>query len=95
MSGGLAFVYVPKGLFRDQCNLEMVDLVPVEDYKDVAQLSNLINRHVLYTGSTVGDAIVNDFSAALGHFVKVFPRDYRRVIEQSKIVQRQWELVNN
>ena len=72
----------------------MVDLVPVEDYKDVGLLSNLINRHVLYTGSEIGDEIVNDFPTALGAFVKVFPRDYRRVLEQSKIVQRQWELIN-
>ena len=73
MSGGLAFVYDPDGTFRDRCNLEMVDLLPVEDYKDIGLLSNLINRHVLYTGSTVGDAIVNDFAAALPRFVKVFP----------------------
>jgi glutamate synthase (NADPH) large chain len=94
MSGGIAFIYDPDGVFRDRCNLEMVDLVPVEDYKDIGLLSNLVNRHVLYTGSTVGDEIVNDFPAALGRFIKVFPRDYRRVLEQSKIVQRQWELVN-
>ena len=36
----------------------------------------------------------HDFPAALGRFIKVFPRDYRRVLEQSKIMQRQWELVN-
>jgi glutamate synthase (NADPH/NADH) large chain/glutamate synthase (ferredoxin) len=94
MSGGIAFVYDPDEVFRDQCNLEMVDLVPVEDYKDIALLSNLVNRHVLYTGSQTGDEIVNDFSTALGRFVKVFPRDYRRVLEQSKVVQRQWELIN-
>jgi glutamate synthase (NADPH/NADH) large chain/glutamate synthase (ferredoxin) len=94
MSGGYAFVYDPDGTFRDRCNPEMVDLVPVEDYKDVGLLSNLVNRHVLYTGSVVGDAIVNDFAAALERFVKVFPKDYRRVLEQSKIVQRQWELIN-
>jgi glutamate synthase (NADPH/NADH) large chain/glutamate synthase (ferredoxin) len=94
MSGGIAFIYDPDDAFRDQCNHEMVDLLPVEDYKDIALLSNLVNRHVLYTGSKTGDAIVNDFSAALGRFVKVFPRDYRRVLERSKIVQRQWELIN-
>ncbi len=94
MSSGIAFVYDPEGLFRDRCNPEMVDLMPVEDYKDIGLLSNLVNRHVLYTGSTVGDEIVNDFPTALGHFVKVFPRDYRRVLERSKIVQRQWELIN-
>jgi len=94
MSGGLAFVYDPDGTFKQNCNLEMVDLVPVEEYKDVGVLSNLVNRHVLFTGSTVGDAIANDFAAALPKFVKVFPKDYRRVLEQSKLVQRQWELVN-
>ncbi|WP_246173573.1 glutamate synthase large subunit [Limnoglobus roseus] len=94
MSGGLAFIYDPDETFREQCNLEMVDLVPVVEYKDVGLLSNLINRHVLYTGSSVGNEIVNDFGAALGRFVKVFPKDYRRVLEQSRQVQRQWELVN-
>jgi glutamate synthase (NADPH/NADH) large chain/glutamate synthase (ferredoxin) len=94
MSGGIAFVHDPEGRFRDRCTLEMVDLVAVEDYKDVGLLSNLINRHVHYTGSTIGGAIVDDFSTALGSFVKVFPRDYRRVLEQSRIVQRQWELIN-
>jgi glutamate synthase (NADPH/NADH) large chain/glutamate synthase (ferredoxin) len=94
MSGGFAFIYDPDGSFRDQCNLEMVDLLPVEDYKDIGLLSNLINRHVLYTGSTIGEQIVNEFSTALGRFVKVFPRDYRRVLELNKVAQRQWELVN-
>ncbi len=94
MSGGFAYVYDPDGDFRDNCNQEMVDLLPVEDYKDIGALSNLINRHVLYTGSPVGDAIANDFASALPRFVKVFPRDYRRVLEQSKAIQRQWELVN-
>ncbi len=94
MSGGIAFVYDVDGAFRDRCNLEMVDLVPVDDYKDIALLSNLVSRHVLYTGSPVADALVTDFAAALTRFVKVFPRDYRQVIEQHKLVQRQWELVN-
>ncbi|MDR3636859.1 MAG: glutamate synthase large subunit [Isosphaeraceae bacterium] len=94
MSGGFAFVYDVDGTFRERCNLEMVDLLPVEDYKDIGMLSNLINRHVLYTGSPIGEEIVNDFSAALGRFVKVFPRDYRRVLEMNKIAQRQWELIN-
>ncbi|HEY1187533.1 MAG TPA: glutamate synthase large subunit, partial [Gemmata sp.] len=94
MSGGFAYVYDPHGQFRENCNLEMVDLLPVEEYKDVGTLSNLINRHVLYTGSTVGNEIVNDFGGALPKFVKVYPKDYRRVLEQNKAVQRQWELVN-
>ncbi len=94
MSGGVAFVYDPDGAFRARCNLEMVDLLGVDDYKDIAQLSNLVNRHALHTASGVADAIVNDFPTALTKFVKVFPRDYRLALEQSRVVQRQWELVN-
>jgi glutamate synthase (NADPH) large chain len=94
MSGGLAFVYDPDETFRHRCNLEMVDLVRVEDYKDIGTLNNLLNRHVLYTGSPVAEEIVNDFSSALERFVKVYPKDYRKVLEQSKLVQRQWELIN-
>jgi len=94
MSGGFAYVYDPDGTFRENCNTEMVDLVPVDEYKDIGVLGNLLNRHVLYTGSEVADAIVNDFAGELGNFVKVFPKDYRRVLEQSRAIQRQWELVN-
>ena len=43
-------------------------------------MSNLINRHVLYTGSRVADDITNDFAAALRHFVKVFPKEYQRAL---------------
>jgi glutamate synthase (NADPH/NADH) large chain/glutamate synthase (ferredoxin) len=64
------------------------------DFKDIATISNLINRHVLYTGSTIAENIVNDFSTALSHFKKVFPKDYRRVLEAKRVAQRQWELVN-
>lgn len=74
MSGGLAFVYDIDGDFKDNCNHEMVDLVPIVDYKDIATISNLVNRHVLYTGSTVAENIVNDFSTALSHFKRCSPR---------------------
>jgi glutamate synthase domain-containing protein 3 len=94
MSGGFAYIYDVDGSFRDRCNPEMVDLLPIEDYKDIGLLSNLVNRHVLNTGSKIGEEIVNDFPSALGRFIKVFPRDYRRVLEQTRLVQRQWELVN-
>ena len=94
MSGGLAYVYDPDGTFRGRCNPEMVDLVEVDEYKDVGVLSNLLNRHVLYTGSVVADAIVNDFARLVANFVKVFPKDYRRVLEQSRAYQRQMELIN-
>ena len=95
MGEGIAFIYDPDDVFRDRCNTR--DGRPRAgraDYKDIGLLSNLVNRHVLYTGSKMAEENINDYPAAQGRFVKVFPSDYRRVLEQSKIVQRQWELIN-
>ncbi len=79
MSGGIAFVYDVKGLFPSLCNLEMIDLDPVED-EDVASLKQLILDHYLYTGSTVAKFVLDDLENQLRHFVKVFPRDYKRAL---------------
>jgi glutamate synthase (NADPH/NADH) large chain len=44
----------------------------------------MIQRHYEFTGSTVARFILDDFDNQLPHFVKVFPRDYKRVlIEQA------------
>ena len=94
MSGGIAFVYDPDKTFAACCNLEMVDLVAVTEYKDVGLLNNMITKHVGYTGSVIGAKIADDFDAACVDFVKVFPKDYRRVLQEKQVNQRQWELVN-
>jgi glutamate synthase (NADPH/NADH) large chain/glutamate synthase (ferredoxin) len=64
MSGGFRLRGRPARHVPRELQPGDVDLLPVEEYKDVGTLSNLINRHVLYTGST-GHEIVNDFAAAL------------------------------
>ncbi len=79
MSGGIAYVYDVKGQFPSFCNMEMVDLDPVED-EDVASLKQLIHDHYLYTGSTVAKFVLDDLENQLKHFVKVFPKDYKRAL---------------
>ena len=79
MSGGIAFVYDVKGHFPALCNMEMIDLDPVED-EDIASLKQLIHDHYLYTGSTVAKFVLDDLENQLRHFVKVFPRDYKRAL---------------
>ncbi|KYP14221.1 glutamate synthase large subunit [Flavihumibacter sp. CACIAM 22H1] len=83
MSGGIAFIYDVKGIFPDLCNKEMVDLDPVEQ-DDVEQLRDLIQQHYTYTGSTVAQFILNDFDNQLKNFVKVFPSDYKKVLQKRK-----------
>jgi len=83
MSGGFAYVYDVKGKFANNCNKEMVDLDPL-DSDDVADLQDLISRHYAYTGSTVAKFVLDDFENQLRNFIKVFPRDYKKVLQERK-----------
>nr|WP_241558490.1 glutamate synthase large subunit [Paracnuella aquatica] len=80
MSGGIAYVYDVTGNFATLCNNEMVDLDPVGS-EDAVQLRNMIENHFAYTGSTVARFVLDDFDAQLRNFVKVFPRDYKKVLQ--------------
>jgi glutamate synthase (NADPH/NADH) large chain len=81
MSGGIAFIYDLKGDFAGKCNTEMVDLDPVGE-EDTAELKQMIHEHYLNTGSSVAKFVVDDFENQVQHFVKVFPKDYKKVIQQ-------------
>jgi glutamate synthase (NADPH) large chain len=80
MSGGIAYVYDVKGKFEKNCNKEMVDLDPVSD-EDAQILKAMIEKHLQYTGSAVAKFVLNDFENQLQHFVKVFPKDYKKVLQ--------------
>lgn len=80
MSGGIAYVYDVKGTFSELCNTEMVDLDPVH-HDDGDELRSMIEAHYNATGSTVARFILNDFETQLKSFVKVFPKDYKRVLQ--------------
>ena len=87
MSGGIAYVYDVKGQFSTLCNKEMVDLDPVTN-GDSAELRDLIENHFAYTGSSVARFILDDFENQLKNFIKVFPRDYKKVLkEKAKTVK--------
>ncbi len=49
---------------------------------DEPLLRELIERHLSYTGSTRALAILDDWEAARGRFVKVFPNEYRRALTE-------------
>jgi len=83
MSGGIAFVYDVEGTFSDYCNRELVEFDPMEEEDKIA-LMELIGNHFEYTGSTVAKKILDNWNAALEKFIKVMPRDYKRVMEAKK-----------
>lgn len=80
MSGGVAYVYDPDKRLMDNLNDEMVDLDAL-DPDDKKVLRSLIEKHVAATDSAVGQRILADWSGHSDSFVKVMPRDYRRVLE--------------
>ncbi|MEN9392149.1 MAG: glutamate synthase large subunit [Pseudomonadota bacterium] len=51
-------------------------------YHSEERLRILLERHHLYTGSKRARAILDDWSNALGKFLKVMPKDYKRALKQ-------------
>ncbi|RMD82020.1 MAG: glutamate synthase large subunit, partial [Candidatus Dadabacteria bacterium] len=82
MSGGVAYVFDEDGTFPTRCNLGMVELFPLEDEEDLRTVHLLIQRHRQYTGSTVAERILGAWETARTKFVKVYPTEYRKVLER-------------
>lgn len=85
MSGGIAYILDRNKTFDIHCNKGLVDLLPVEEDEDISLLKNLIEEHYEATQSSVARKVLEEWEATLPQFVKVYPEDYRRVIEERKL----------
>ena len=83
MSGGVAYVYDPDRSFGQRCNPDMVD-VDLLDEEDAEWLARVVGRHRDETDSAVAHRLLADWAVATSDFVKVIPRDYRRVLEATR-----------
>jgi glutamate synthase domain-containing protein 3 len=83
MSGGFAFVWdADRSLYR-RMNHEMVDIDrPDED--DLVWLRDVISMHMELTGSAVAEEILSGWWTSADAFVKIFPKDYKRVLEAQR-----------
>ena len=79
MSGGIAYIYDTSNEFANNCNVEMVELDPIDE-GDAMQLRLLIQQHYDYTNSSVAAFILKDFDNQLAHFIKVFPTDFKKAL---------------
>ncbi|MCL7051202.1 hypothetical protein MKW94_025137 [Papaver nudicaule] len=91
MSGGIAYVLDRDHTFSTRCNLELVDLDKVEEEEDKMTLMMMIQQHQRHTKSELAKEILADFDNLLGKFIKVFPRDYKRVLQEMKAQSGQKE----
>ncbi|MBI3575110.1 MAG: hypothetical protein HY083_05610, partial [Gammaproteobacteria bacterium] len=80
MSGGLAFVLDVRGDFKRRCNPAMVDLEALAAAEDIELVKELLKRHAKYTGSTVAQKLLDQWKITQAKFVKVIPKDYKRVL---------------
>ena len=82
MSGGIAYVYDPRERFPGRCNQSMVELTAVSEPGDIATIKKMLEAHVQHTGSAVATEILEDWQESYPQFLKVFPLDYKRVLEE-------------
>jgi glutamate synthase (NADPH/NADH) large chain len=79
MSGGLAFIHDADGTATSRVNLEMVDLDALTD-EDRDWLFAIVSSHRAETGSEVAARLLADWAVEVERFLKVFPKDYKRVL---------------
>jgi glutamate synthase (ferredoxin) len=84
MSGGIAYVLDETDDFPRRCNHEMVQLFRLEDSEESELVRDMVRRHARYTDSHRGWKVLALWDEMLSRFVKVYPNDYRRVIETQK-----------
>ena len=84
--------WMKKEILITICNKGLVDLVPVEDKGDVNELQTMINKHLLYTQSSLAAKILTNWEEYLPKFVKVIPFEYRKVLEEQKLLELQKKL---
>ena len=61
----------------------MVDLDPLDD-QDLKTVHQLLNEHHRYTNSSVAKYVMSDLESQKQHFIKVFPKDYKKALQQKK-----------
>ena len=80
MSGGIAYVLDEKSNLYRNLNKEMISIELVESKYDIAELKNMIEKHVAHTGSEKGKEILTHFDEYLPKFKKIIPNDYKRMM---------------
>lgn len=90
MSGGIAYVYDPTGVFPPKCNKESVTLHKVSDQQDLVYLKEILDDFYSATGSSVAKSILDNWPLSVtASFIKVFPNEYRKVLGEKKNVLTQ------
>ncbi|HRA67697.1 MAG TPA: glutamate synthase-related protein, partial [Caldilinea sp.] len=89
MSGGVAYVIDWDGDFATRVNYEMVELEPLQDADEIAAVKAMVQKHADLTNSELAWRVLIRWEEMLPQFIKVMPKDYKRVLEAFAQVQAQ------
>lgn len=91
MSGGIAYVLTPDiEIFEKKCNQELVWMETLQDEAEINFIKKQILKHYQYTKSTVAKKISKNWDYYLSHFVRVIPKEYKRILteqDQNQLLQ--------
>ncbi|HBE47588.1 MAG TPA: glutamate synthase subunit alpha, partial [Cyanobacteria bacterium UBA11369] len=79
MSGGVAYILDEAGDFATRCNTSMADIETLDE-EDINTVREMIQKHADYTKSQKAAKVLANWSEMAPKFVKVMPRDYKRVL---------------
>ncbi|HYD83710.1 MAG TPA: glutamate synthase subunit alpha, partial [Opitutus sp.] len=80
MSGGVAYVLDESGAFTKDVNLAMVGIEKLDSPAEIAEVRLLIENHHTYTKSARAKEVLDAWDATVPKFVKVLPKDYKRML---------------
>jgi glutamate synthase domain-containing protein 2/glutamate synthase domain-containing protein 1/glutamate synthase domain-containing protein 3 len=87
MSGGIAYVLDEAGDFPRRCNQQMVTLERLVDETEIREVETMIRQHAEYTNSELAWRILADWEHKIPKFVKVIPKDYKRMLQAIERVE--------
>lgn len=83
MSGGVAYILDEEGNKASRINTDMVGIEGVEA-EDQEELYTLIKEHYEATNSQTAKRVLDNFDVLKNKFIKVMPKDYKKVMELVK-----------
>src|SRR5258706_7764880 len=89
MSGGVAYVLDEAGDFAKRINQQMVGIEKLDDAEEIAAVKALVQKHQDATGSVRAGTLLGQWEAVVPKFVKVMPKDYKRVLTSMKRAHEQ------
>lgn len=84
MSGGIAYVLEEGEDFTDKCNMEFIEIEPLQEEDDIKAVYDMIAEHYKLTESKKAKTILDNWEQYLGKFKRVIPTVYKQILNARK-----------